>query len=205
MQRFFELAPTGDAVWLTVGYVSTPSGRLIQRRYRGLRTAEYLGESGKAGQTADTLAEFHTDAGRIVRGGGGIRPDTLLAAPPEWPTWWAVAADSGYLTAVADSVGLALDAGSTTRERWMSARTEWLDRLLPPVMARVRERLGVRAAPTGPLAERMARALAARVAQVRWSADVEADFWLRNDPDVAAGVALLPQVAARLSPPGSPR
>ena len=72
MQTAF-LTPSGDVVWLTVGRVITPSGRFIQRRYRGLRYEEYRAFGGGAGAGEDTLETFRTDNGRTMRGGGGIR------------------------------------------------------------------------------------------------------------------------------------
>src|SRR6266576_4009856 len=47
MQSIFFL-PSGDIVWLTVGRVITPSGRVIQRRYSGIgyeqRSEEHTSE-----------------------------------------------------------------------------------------------------------------------------------------------------------------
>ncbi|MGE3526731.1 MAG: S41 family peptidase, partial [Gemmatimonadales bacterium] len=41
MQMVFVVPPTNDNVWLTVGRVVTPSGRIIQRRYKGLLYEQY--------------------------------------------------------------------------------------------------------------------------------------------------------------------
>src|SRR5439155_1078595 len=109
MQTAF-LTPSGDIVWLTVGRVITPSGRFIQRRYRGLRSEEYRAFGGVAGAGEDTLETFRTDNGRTVRGGGGIAPDVELPRPAPVPVWWSAAADSGLDDALADSIALTLPA-----------------------------------------------------------------------------------------------
>jgi len=77
MQSIFFL-PSGDIVWLTIGRVITPSGRVIQRRYHGIGYEQYLSFAGKSGAEEDTLAVYKTDAGRSVRGGGGIVPDIVV-------------------------------------------------------------------------------------------------------------------------------
>ncbi|MDD5088301.1 MAG: S41 family peptidase [bacterium] len=80
--------PDGSVVRLTTARYYTPSGRLIQRPYdKGI--GEYLlgdmadeGEEAEDGAPADTTPReiFHTDGGRMVYGGGGITPDSTLAA-----------------------------------------------------------------------------------------------------------------------------
>ena len=197
MQRGFEVPPQGDVVFLTVGHILTPSGRLIQRQYRGLSEAQYRSDAGHSG--ADTVV-YRTTAGRPVRAGGGIRPDSALPAPPQLPVWWVVAADSGFLTAVADSVAQGLQPGDAAREAWFGAPAEWQSRLLPPVMARAHTRLGVRGEPDSALAARMARNLAARVAEVRWGPEADDDLRLRSDPDIAAAVPLFPRIPEFLAP-----
>lgn len=199
LQRVFEVPPLGDAVWLTVAYLHTPSGRLIQRRYEGLTLAQYAAQAGTAGTTRDTLAEFHTDAGRIVRGGGGIRPDTVLAAPPDPPAWWLAAVDSGFLTAVADSVARTLSPTPSARTEWIANPADWQARLARPVLDRVRIRLGVRSEPDAAQVSWMALLLAARVAEVRWGTAAEVDLRLRHDPDIAAAVALVGRATALLA------
>jgi carboxyl-terminal processing protease len=200
MQQVFVVPPNDDAVWLTVGYVLTPSGRLIQRRYRGLSVAEYSHQAGRSGAAEDTVTEFHTDAGRVVRAGGGIRPDTILPAPAPPPAWWVAAADSGFIIAVADSVAGSLAPDRATRQSWIASPLEWQARLLPPMLARVRQRLGVRAEIDTAVAARMALHLAARVAEVRWGTEAEDELLINNDPDVVTAVQLFPRLRAMLAP-----
>ncbi len=82
------LFPLGDgvALKLTTARWFTPSGRTIQRiaKDENDQVRQALADRGVADSTgtADTaLAKrpiFHTDAGRIVRGGGGIVPDIVV-------------------------------------------------------------------------------------------------------------------------------
>jgi carboxyl-terminal processing protease len=88
VQNVFTL--TGDtALALTTAFYYTPSGRSIQKQLA-------------SGQLAVTKQneQFHTDSGRTVTGGGGIRPDIL--ASPEAPTRLRMVLDaSGVMTSFA--------------------------------------------------------------------------------------------------------
>jgi carboxyl-terminal processing protease len=92
VQRQWKLAD-GSAFRLTIARYYTPSGRLIQRAYEGKDRDKYNREAferpeeegenvehkleGKNG--ADSLGPvFKTNAGRLVRGGGGIMPDYVI-------------------------------------------------------------------------------------------------------------------------------
>jgi carboxyl-terminal processing protease len=198
----FVVLPAGDRVQLTIARVYTPSGRIIQRRYKGLAREQYLAFAGKAGAAEDTLTVFRTDHGRAVRGGGGIVPDVVLAAPGAPPVWWSVAADSGFVAAVADSVAQTLPATAAARAHWIAGRERWAASLLVPFLARVRARLHVAAQPDSLLADRMALLLAVRAATVRWPPDGGDELRVRNDSDIRAAVGTFPRLAELLS--GSP-
>ncbi len=75
VQNVFPLSQ-GTGLALTVALYYTPSGRSIQKP---LDTQYELGATTKH---LNTQAEFHTDAGRAVTGGGGIRPDFEVYPPP---------------------------------------------------------------------------------------------------------------------------
>jgi len=193
MQSIFFL-PSGDNVWLTVGRVITPSGRVIQRRYHGIGYEQYLSFAGKSGAEEDTLTTYKTDAGRLVRGGGGIVPDILVPISAPLPVWWSAAADSGFDDAVSDSVAQTLPATAAAKTSWLTADTEWRAKLLPPFLARVRSRLGVAAVTDSLLDQRLARILATRVAEVRWGPDAREEFLLRNDRTVRVALEQFPRL-----------
>jgi carboxyl-terminal processing protease len=202
MQSVFVVTPTEDEVWLTIGRVIAPSGRIIQRRYKGLLYQQYRALGGSGGEVSDTQGVFYTAGHREVRGGGGILPDVVLPAPPELPVWWSIATDSGYDDAVADSVAPLLPATPAARALWLDAKPEWQTRLLDPFLARVRTRLHVSALPDSALASRMARMLAMRVADVRWGPDAQAEFRLHNDPDLRASLPYFDRLPELLAGPG---
>jgi carboxyl-terminal processing protease len=200
MQQPFFLQ-TGDVVYLTVGRVLTPSGRFIQRRYAGIGIDQYRDLRGTEGAAEDTATAFATDAGRVVRGGGGIRPDVETPAPAPLPVWFSVAADSSYDTAVADSVAQTLDRTPAARDAWIADTARWGAQLLPPFLARTRTGLQVAAAPDPAQNSRIARNLAHRVAEVRWGAEAGQLFVLRNDLDYQAALATFPRLRTLLAPP----
>ena len=75
VQNVFPLSQ-GTGLALTVALYYTPSGRSIQKP---LDTQYELGATTKH---LNAQSEFHTDAGRSVTGGPGIRPDVEVYPPP---------------------------------------------------------------------------------------------------------------------------
>ena len=201
MQLDFLVLPMGDDLHLTIGYVVSPSGRVIQRRYHGLAVEQYYGFGGKAGAAEDTAHVFHTDAGRPVRGGGGIAPDVPLPPPASIPVWWSTAVDSAFDTAIADSVALTLGTTPAARAAWLTATSEWQTRLVVPFLARVRDRFHIAAQADSLLQTRIARNLALRAAEVRWGTDARDELIVQNDPDVRATLTYLPRIAELTAPP----
>lgn len=72
-----------QALRLTTARWYTPSGRAIQRQEGTVTDLVGLGDAGEAGAARDSAVDsskiFRTDAGRIVVGGGRIRPDLTVA------------------------------------------------------------------------------------------------------------------------------
>jgi carboxyl-terminal processing protease len=203
MQRAFPLPPQGDMVWLTVARIVTPSGRIIQRSYRGLKAAQYYSFAGKSGAEQDTVQLFHTDHGREVRGGGGIVPDVNLPATATLPIWWSAAVDSGWYEAIPDSVANLLPKDQPARLHWFDARDEWQSRLVVPFLDRVRTRLGITAAADSQLTARLGRILGHRAAEVRWGPDAGDEFTVRNDPDIRAAMTYWDRLGTLLSGPAA--
>ncbi|HYM09397.1 MAG TPA: S41 family peptidase [Bryobacterales bacterium] len=88
VQQVFDLSEsTGLA--LTTALYFTPSGRSIQRPLDQLKNPN--GDPQAA-------ALHHTDAGREVKGGGGITPDVMAAPEPLTPFRAALEASSSFLT-----------------------------------------------------------------------------------------------------------
>jgi carboxyl-terminal processing protease len=84
------LLPDNSALRLTMARYYTPSGRLIQRNYKGLKDfAEYYEDAGNDNEANgnninhteekdSTLKKYKTHDGRIVYGNGGITPDYII-------------------------------------------------------------------------------------------------------------------------------
>jgi len=82
VQNEFELEDH-SRLRLTVSKYYTPSGRLIQRKYKGKSVEDYYMESYSDSNqvktdSTDTRPQFKTKSGRIVYGGGGIKPDVKV-------------------------------------------------------------------------------------------------------------------------------
>ena len=80
VQTLFRLGPDA-ALKITTAKWFTPSGRSIQRR--ALSEQEQEDQADSDAVRSDTTKPksdqvFHTDAGRVVRGGGGIIPDVVV-------------------------------------------------------------------------------------------------------------------------------
>jgi carboxyl-terminal processing protease len=81
VQSLWQLTPE-TALKITTARWYTPSGRTIQRKSKSeedqLAQAE-AAELGRDSTRSDSAPVFHTDRGRAVVGGGGIRPDVFVA------------------------------------------------------------------------------------------------------------------------------
>ncbi len=80
VQKEFPLSD-GSAVRLTTAKYYIPSGRSIQRSYKGKSLQEYYQEAGEAEDDSldnkENKPVFYTKGGRKVYGGGGIHPDIV--------------------------------------------------------------------------------------------------------------------------------
>jgi carboxyl-terminal processing protease len=198
MQRPFEVPPAGDVVWLTVGHILTPSGRFIQRPYRGLVAEQYRAMAGD-GSDGDSTQVYKTASGREVRGGGGITPDAGLPGRPSLPGWFSTAADSGFTDAISDSVANTMATDRATRERFMTTPATWDQQLVVPFLERVKGRISAAtSAPDSATRWFIGLILAGRAAEVRWGQEGIEEFVVRNDPDIQAAVTYFPRLGELL-------
>jgi len=83
-QQIYPLRGSQGALQLTVSRYYTPSGRSIHRQRTTPAEDDADDEEGEADHEAapDSVRgrTFRTDAGRLVRGGGGLAPDVRIAA-----------------------------------------------------------------------------------------------------------------------------
>ena len=108
VQSLWQLTPE-TALKLTTARWYTPSGRTIQRKSRNEAEQEAqvaAAEQGKDSTRVDSSLIFHTDRGRIVYGGGGIRPD-LFVVPDTFTT-----AERAFVKALGKNIPAYLDVRS---------------------------------------------------------------------------------------------
>jgi carboxyl-terminal processing protease len=79
VESVFPLS-NSTGIALTTALYYTPSGRSIQKPLKG--AAEFA--LSATASNPNKQSEFHTDSGRVVKGGGGIQPDYVVY--PEAPT-----------------------------------------------------------------------------------------------------------------------
>jgi carboxyl-terminal processing protease len=105
VQSFWRLTPE-TGLKLTTARWFTPSGRTIQRVTRTEAEQEAQVIAAQRGQDTkpDSTAIFHTDAGRTVYGGGGIRPDIFVVADT------FTTAERNFIRALGDKAPLYRDA-----------------------------------------------------------------------------------------------
>ncbi|HEX4599896.1 MAG TPA: S41 family peptidase [Gemmatimonadales bacterium] len=87
VQSLWQLTPE-TALKLTTARWYTPSGRTIQRKSKSEQEQVAQVEAAELGRDTtklDSSLVFHTDRGRVVIGGGGIRPD-LFVVPDTFTT-----------------------------------------------------------------------------------------------------------------------
>ena len=122
----------GYALKITTGKWYTPSGRTIQRERKWVngRFVEVHPDSLETDAQRKARPVYHSDAGRIVYGGGGIAPDvlvhddTLTSAEQVLAKALAPKSQDVYIT-IAD-YALELSRGATTSFR---PQPEWRDEL----------------------------------------------------------------------------
>ncbi len=82
---------------------------------------------------------------------------------------------------------------------WLDAKGDWQTKLVQPFLTRVRARFHIAAQPDSSTAERIARNLARRVAEVRWGTDALEQFFVHNDPDIRAARGYFQQLPELLA------
>jgi carboxyl-terminal processing protease len=105
VQSFWRLTPE-TGLKLTTARWYTPSGRTIQRVTHSEAEQEAQVIAAQRGQDTkiDSSAIFHTDAGRTIFGGGGIRPDIYVMADT------FTTAERVFIRALGDKIPLYRDA-----------------------------------------------------------------------------------------------
>lgn len=189
-QRLFRVMD-GSALKLTIALWYTPSGRSINR-VRALSRDEL--DDGGTPPPADSSARpvYHTDAGRAVRGGGGIVPDVVVPTPALTAADKALQTELGarvpkFRDAITD-YAFALRASHTVKDPAFVVTPAMRDELYRRLQARG---IAVTRAVYDSAAPLVSRALAAQIERYVFGNRAEFDRTLREDPVVTRAVALL--------------
>lgn len=109
VQSLWQLTPE-TALKLTTARWYTPSGRTIQRKSKSEEDQVAQAEAAELGRDStklDSSLVFHTDHGRTVIGGGGIRPDVFVS-----PDTFTLA-ERGFAKALGNKIPAYWDVRST--------------------------------------------------------------------------------------------
>jgi hypothetical protein len=109
-----------------------------------------------------------------------------------------VAADSGWIEAVADSTAAGLPKDQAQAGSWLNAPERWQASLMQPMMERARARLKVTTEPEETQLARMARILAWRATDVRWGPEAAEQFLVQHDGTLAIAMGKWDEVARHL-------
>ena len=188
VMRPFPL-PDGSLLWMVVGRLRTPCGRVIQREYHGVTLREYYRLAAAARDTAGRPS-CTTSAGRRVFGGGGIYPDRMTPVRAVSSAWlsrveaslvalkWAAGYVSAHRAALGDQAAMmkapALPPGALADFRAMAGR----------------EGLTI---PDGETADRdLSRLLLPMLVDAAWGEGAAYQVIAMTDPDVEAARQALP-------------
>jgi carboxyl-terminal processing protease len=199
VQSVYELGPGPEALKLTTGRWFTPSGRQLERpktdRARLLAQADEADSaSSGAGERSDSTARprFHTDAGRVVYGGGAITPDITVS--PDTLTEGEQAFARGVGSRVPEfRAALTADALDF---KGRNAITDPGFRVSPAMRAELVRRLKQRGITLSDsvfagAANLLDEQLGDEIARFVFSRDVEIHRQLQRDPQVREAAALL--------------
>lgn len=183
----------GSTMWLVVGHLRTPCGRVIQRRYHGITRHEYFRLSRAERDTAGRPS-CRSAGGRTLYGGGGIYPDVPLPDADAAPLWLARVREAdlplkwvgGYVA----SAGAALSSLDTLAAR----------RTLPPAaVASFRGLAAGERVEIPPDADTvLQRELVRVVAYAKWGEEGYYRLEALTDPEVAASTRQFDRAATLL-------
>jgi carboxyl-terminal processing protease len=218
VQTVFRL-PWGMGLTLTTAKYYTASGRSIQREYAGLSIYNYFREGmqplAKAPRRPGALSKeaFYTPTKRVVRGGGGITPDVIVAAAEEdWKIRDACFEFARQLVGGAIT-GLAEYKIAKTVYDYQPRGNEYpvSETLFGAFRQFLRERSALRAveARLNEHLEYARRRLRAELITAAYGVEASEQFLMESDPQALRAVEELPKAKllnerARLFPPPSP-
>ncbi len=205
----------GNGLALTTAQYFTPSGRNIQRDYSDSFDDYYYGARSDESEPPSGEVK-HTDAGRKVYGGGGISPDLQVAYPRLPKPILALNSRNAFFKysthfAATDDRRLLEGAGIQPKEirtarpkdiRLIDKRFRADDEVLEDFLVFLDEE-GMSYSKEELLEhrDRLALRIEVTIFSAIWGAEAAQRVAVRNDPQVQAGVAAMPQAAELLLDP----
>ncbi|HWZ59961.1 MAG TPA: S41 family peptidase [Gemmatimonadaceae bacterium] len=189
----------GSILIMVVGHTRTPSGRVIQRIYRGVRLQEYYDGAWAPRDTAG-LPRYTTDDGRTVYGGGGIVPDVTLGAPTPLPLWLERAREDRVPFQWAGAYLDAHGAEYTTLDAFATAPT--LPATAITDFRAFAAAHGDSADEGAPADRTLQRVLALVIAEAKWGDAGYYRIAALSDPDISAATAAFDRAPGILAGPG---
>ena len=175
-------------VFLNIGRIRTPCGRVIQRSYADMPVSRYLSLRGEPVDTTG-LPTCESTGGRTLYGGGGVVPDVMLPRPLAVPAWRLRAAQRGIGTRWAASY-------VTDRRDSLTDPTLLLeDSVATEVVTSYLERVRAEGIEPGDGADtpELRLTLLPLVAELRWGPAEALLVSSRLDPEIEAAVAEIPR------------
>lgn len=189
----------GSLMVLSVGRVSTPCGRVIQREYRGVSRRSYLRTAGAAMDTAGRPS-CRTTAGRTVYGGSGVIPDVVIPEEDR-PAWLTRLAETDAL--LTWSAGHASSGTLGTLDGF--AGTPALPESALADFRAFASSRGIAVPTDSASSERLNRSLVRAVAYAKWADEGLQLLSTRTDPEIRAAALAFEKVNEIIGNRGKPQ
>jgi carboxyl-terminal processing protease len=186
---------TSGQLYINIGRIRTPCGRVIQRSYANMPVSRYLALRGEPVDTVG-LPTCKSTKGRTLYGGGGVRPDVFLPRPPAVPVWRMRSAEKAVGTRWAASYVTERRASLTDPSVLLQDAVA--DEVVESYLARVRaEGIEVPADADTP---ELRFTLLTLIAETRWGAPERLQVAARIDPEIEAALAEIPRARELIAP-----
>jgi carboxyl-terminal processing protease len=187
----------GSKLFLNIGRVQTPCGRVIQRSYSDMPASRYLALRGEPVDTTGLPSCKSLVKGRTLYGGGGVRPDITFPRPAPLPTWRLRSAERAIGNRWAGSY--VSEKRSQLTDPSVLLEQSVADDVVASYLQRLRSE-GIEVPPDADSAE-LRFTLLTLIAETRWGPAERLQVAARLDPEIKAALAEMPKARALLEMP----